>query len=57
MSELSGSHNENQSFNTLSQAIESGVRFWGTSDIYGPKTNEELFGERYPEAMMYNLDK
>jgi aryl-alcohol dehydrogenase-like predicted oxidoreductase len=44
MSEFYGSHNENQSFNTLSQAIESGVRFWDTSDIYGPKTNEELIG-------------
>lgn len=47
MSEFYGSHNENQSFNTLSQAIESGVRFWDTSDIYGPKTNEELLGRYF----------
>jgi aryl-alcohol dehydrogenase-like predicted oxidoreductase len=47
-----GSHIESQSFNTLSQAIESEVRFWDTSDIYGPKTNEELLGlyfAKHPE--------
>jgi aryl-alcohol dehydrogenase-like predicted oxidoreductase len=47
MSEFYGSHNESQSFDTLSQAIESGVRFWDTSDIYGPKTNEELLGKYF----------
>jgi aryl-alcohol dehydrogenase-like predicted oxidoreductase len=47
MSEFYGGHNENQSFNTLSQAIDSGVRFWDTSDIYGPKTNEELLGRYF----------
>lgn len=47
MSEFYGSHDENQSFNTLSQAVESGVRFWDTSDIYGPKTNEQLLGRYF----------
>jgi aryl-alcohol dehydrogenase-like predicted oxidoreductase len=47
MSEFYGRHNESQSFNTLSQAIESGVRFWNTSDIYDPKTNEELLGRYF----------
>jgi aryl-alcohol dehydrogenase-like predicted oxidoreductase len=47
MSEFYGGHNESQSFNTLSQAIVSGVTFWDTSDIYGPKTNEELLGRYF----------
>jgi aryl-alcohol dehydrogenase-like predicted oxidoreductase len=47
MSEFYGSHNESESFNTLSQAIDSGVSFWDTSDIYGPKTNEELLGRYF----------
>jgi aryl-alcohol dehydrogenase-like predicted oxidoreductase len=51
MSEFYGSHNENQSFNTLSQAIESGVRFWDTSDIYGPKTYEELLGRYFTKHL------
>ncbi|WP_340679623.1 aldo/keto reductase [Paraglaciecola sp.] len=49
MSEFYGSHNESQSFSTLSQAIESGVRFWDTSDIYGPKTNEALLGRYFAQ--------
>lgn len=44
MSEFYGSFNESGSFNTLNQALDSGVRFWDTSDIYGPRTNEELLG-------------
>jgi aryl-alcohol dehydrogenase-like predicted oxidoreductase len=47
MSDFYGSHDDTQSFNTLTQAIESGVRFWDTSDIYGPKTNEELLGRYF----------
>ncbi len=47
MSEFYGSHDDNQSFKVLSQAIESGVTFWDTSDIYGPKTNEELLGRYF----------
>jgi len=45
MSDFYGSHNEADSLNTLSAAIETGVRFWDTSDIYGPRTNEELLGK------------
>lgn len=52
MYEFYGSHNESQFFNTLSQAIESEVRFWDTSNIYGPKTDQELLGlnfAKHPE--------
>ncbi len=44
MSEFYGSHNEAQSLETLRLALESGVAFWDTADIYGPWTNEELVG-------------
>lgn len=47
MSDFYGSHNEKDSFNTLNQAIESGVLFWDSSDIYGPKTNEQLLGRYF----------
>lgn len=47
MSDFYGSHNEKDSFDTLNQAIESGVHFWDSSDIYGPKTNEELLGRYF----------
>ena len=44
MSEFYGSHNEAQSLETLRIAVETGVTFWDTADIYGPWTNEELVG-------------
>jgi len=47
MSDFYGGHDDHESFNTLSQAIDSGVKFWDTSDIYGPKTNEELLGRYF----------
>lgn len=44
MSDFYGSRKDKDSFDTLSAAIDNDVRFWDTSDIYGPKTNEELLG-------------
>lgn len=49
MSEFYGSRNEHDSFATLSAAIEAGVHFWDTSDIYGPTTNEELLGKFFKQ--------
>ncbi|RBP53659.1 aldo/keto reductase [Arenicella xantha] len=49
MSDFYGRHNEQDSLNTLSQAIESGVTFWDTSDIYGPHTNEQLLGRYFTQ--------
>ncbi|WP_166425618.1 aldo/keto reductase [Paraglaciecola sp. 20A4] len=49
MSEFYGAHNQQDSFSTLHQAIDSGVTFWDTSDIYGPKTNELLLGEFFKQ--------
>ncbi|SFC31077.1 aldo/keto reductase [Pseudoalteromonas denitrificans] len=47
MSEFYGSYNEQASFKTLATAIDTGVHFWDTSDIYGPKTNEILLGKYF----------
>ena len=44
MSDFYGAHDEAQSMETLRKAIDTGVTFWDTSDIYGPKTNELLVG-------------
>tara|TARA_R110000744_G_scaffold199219_8_gene318482 strand:+ start:4841 stop:5836 length:996 start_codon:yes stop_codon:yes gene_type:complete len=49
MSEFYGAHNQQDSFSTLHQAIDSGVTFWDTSDIYGPKTNELLLGDFFKQ--------
>ncbi|MEM8547243.1 MAG: aldo/keto reductase, partial [Pseudomonadota bacterium] len=45
MSEFYGAYDEAQSLDTLAKAIDVGVNFWDTSDIYGPFTNEELVGK------------
>lgn len=49
MSEFYGSHNEKDSLHTLAAALEQGVNFWDTSDIYGPKTNEQLLGKFFQQ--------
>ena len=45
MSEFYGARDDAQSLKTLDRALELGVNFWDTSDIYGPFTNEELVGK------------
>eukprot|EP00878_Enallax_costatus_P019555 GHUV01020631.1.p2 GENE.GHUV01020631.1~~GHUV01020631.1.p2 ORF type:complete len:103 (-),score=6.53 GHUV01020631.1:1744-2052(-) len=37
-----------ESIDTVHRALELGVNFLDTSDIYGPFTNEELVGEFQP---------
>ena len=44
MSDFYGARDEAQSLDTLRRAVDIGVSFWDTSDIYGPKTNERLVG-------------
>ena len=44
MSEFYGETNEEQSINTLHKAIELGVDFFDTADMYGSGHNEELIG-------------
>ena len=45
MSEFYGSTDEAQNLATLDRALELGINFWDTSDMYGPHTNEQLLGK------------
>jgi aryl-alcohol dehydrogenase-like predicted oxidoreductase len=45
MSEFYGSAQEAESIATLHRAIERGVNFFDTADMYGPWTNETLVGK------------
>jgi aryl-alcohol dehydrogenase-like predicted oxidoreductase len=44
MSEFYGETDENESIATIHRALELGVSFLDTADMYGPFTNEELVG-------------
>ncbi|MEP6603198.1 MAG: aldo/keto reductase [Spartobacteria bacterium] len=44
MSEFYGDRDEDESLATIARALELGVTFFDTADIYGPHTNEELLG-------------
>jgi aryl-alcohol dehydrogenase-like predicted oxidoreductase len=44
MSEFYGSHDDAQSIATLHRALDLGVNFLDTADMYGPFTNEQLVG-------------
>ncbi|MBA2347303.1 MAG: aldo/keto reductase, partial [Solirubrobacterales bacterium] len=42
MSAFYGARDDEESLKTLNRALELGVSFWDTSDMYGPHTNERL---------------
>jgi aryl-alcohol dehydrogenase-like predicted oxidoreductase len=44
MSDFYGPRNDEESIKTIHHAIDKGVTFFDTADIYGPHTNEELVG-------------
>ncbi|HJQ83689.1 MAG TPA: aldo/keto reductase [Candidatus Binatia bacterium] len=44
MSEFYGAHDDGESIATIHRALELGVTFLDTADMYGPYTNEELVG-------------
>ena len=44
MSDFYGAADEAQSIETIHRAIDLGVDFLDTADVYGPFTNEELVG-------------
>lgn len=44
MSEFYGAHDDAESIRTINHAIDNGVNFIDTADIYGPHTNEVLVG-------------
>jgi aryl-alcohol dehydrogenase-like predicted oxidoreductase len=47
MSEFYGSFNEEESINTLHKAIDLGINFFDTSDMYGWGANERLLGKAF----------
>ena len=44
MSEFYGQTDETESSATIRRAVELGITFFDTSDVYGPHTNEILVG-------------
>src|ERR1044071_3791563 len=44
MSEFYGAHDDAQSIDTIHRALDLGVNFLDTADMYGPFTNELLVG-------------
>lgn len=44
MSEFYGARDDAESLATIDRAIDLGVNFFDTADIYGPHTNEQLLG-------------
>ena len=44
MSDVYGGRDEEESIATLHRALDLGITFFDTADVYGPHTNEELLG-------------
>ena len=49
MSEFYGARDEQESIATIHRALDLGLDFLDTADVYGPRTNEELVGKAIAE--------
>jgi len=49
MSEFYGSFDETESINTMHKAIDLGVNFFDTADMYGSGANEQLLGKAFKD--------
>jgi aryl-alcohol dehydrogenase-like predicted oxidoreductase len=49
MSDFYGSSDASVNMKVLAAALEQGITFWDTADMYGPWTNEELLGRFFRE--------
>ncbi len=49
MSEFYGSFNEKESITTLHKALDLGVNFFDTADMYGSGANEQLLGKAFKD--------
>ncbi|WP_041767822.1 aldo/keto reductase [Pseudovibrio sp. FO-BEG1] len=50
MSEFYGSHDDSVSLRVMARAVELGIDFFDTADMYGPHHNEELIGRFLKET-------
>jgi aryl-alcohol dehydrogenase-like predicted oxidoreductase len=53
MSQAYGTRNDEESIATLHLALDLGINFWDTADVYGPHHNEELISK----VLVPNRDK
>src|SRR5947199_4762169 len=44
MSDFNGKRDDEETIATIHRALELGVTFFDTADVYGPHTNEQLLG-------------
>src|SRR5258705_1270775 len=49
MSEFYGPLDDAESIATIHRAVDLGIKFFDTADMYGPFTNERLVGQALPD--------